>query len=79
LEITKLPASLNEANVRITDKVRDGLIEKIRFRLKISIKDGNIITLHDITVLYSLLYTMFGNEKKIRRENKVRERLRREI
>lgn len=44
-EHTKLPACLNETKFRVVDKEWDSSPEEIRVRLKIRVKDGNIVTL----------------------------------
>jgi len=52
-EHTKLPACLNETKFRVVDKEWDSSPEEIRLRLKIGVKDGNIVTLLHVAAFHA--------------------------
>lgn len=52
--ITKLPASLDKSNVRVVEEKWNCAPQKIRLRLEVGIKDGDVVTLFDISVLHPL-------------------------
>lgn len=52
--ITKLPASLDKSNVWVVEEKWNCAPQKIRLRLEVGIKDGDVVTLFDISVLHPL-------------------------
>ena len=55
LIITESPSGLDECNVGIVDEKWNATAKKIRFRLKISVEDDNILAMFDITAFESFL------------------------
>jgi len=52
---TKSPSSLDKSDLRVVDKKGDSALEVIGLGLEISIKDGKILALLDVTVPHAVL------------------------
>ena len=55
LIITESPSGLDECNVGIVDEEWNATAKKIRFGLKISVEDDNILAMFDITAFETFL------------------------
>lgn len=54
-ELTKLPASLDEGDLRVVHEERDRPEEEVRVRLEVGVEHGDVFAVCDVVVLQSFL------------------------